>query len=339
MSRRNLTLLLAALLTIGLLAATLIAPVPYVALGAGPTFDTLGSDRGTPVIDISGRQTFPTDGHLDLTTVGVQSSLTLGQALVDWARRDEAVVPRELVFPPGRSNAEVDAANAREMTGSQDAATSAALAELGIPVTVTVAGTVDGSPAAGRLLAGDVLSAVDGAAVTSAGQLRALVGSRAVGSPVRVGYTRAGQPGEAVLTAAASQDSPPRPVIGIETAVTYPFAVKIALQDVGGPSAGLMFALGITDKLLPESLTGGRYVAGTGEITADGVVKPIGGIEQKLVGARRKGAQVFLVPAQNCAAAAANRPAGLRLVKVDTLETALQSLRSLRDGGAPADCS
>lgn len=338
MSRRNLTLLLAALLTTVLGAGALVAPVPYVALGAGPTFNTLGSDNGTPVIDISGRQTYPVDGHLDLTTVGVQSTLTLGQALVDWARRDEAVVPRELVFPPGQSNAEVDAQNAQEMVTSQDAATSAALSGLGIALTVTVATTVAGSPAAGRLQDGDVLSSVDGTAVTSPSQLRTLVGSRGVGAAVKVGYERGGQSGEAVLTTTASQDSPPRPLIGIDTAVRYPFTVKIALKDVGGPSAGLMFALGITDKLLPESLTGGRYVAGTGEITPDGTVKPIGGIEQKLIGARRKGAQVFLVPADNCAAAAANRPAGLRLVRVTTLDSALQSLRSLREGGPAAGC-
>ncbi len=339
MSRRNLTLLLAALLTTLLTAGALIAPVPYVALGAGPTFNTLGADGGTPVIDITGRQTFPTDGHLDLTTVGVQSTLTLGQALIDWFRRDEAVVPRELIFPPGQSNAQVDAENAKQMASSQDAATTAALTQLGIPLTVTVADTAAGSPAAGRLLAGDVLTSVDGTAVTSPAQLRSLVGRVAVGGQVRIGYSRAKQAGEVVLTTASSGESSPRPVIGVDTAVAFPFTVKIALKDVGGPSAGLMFALGITDKLLPESLTAGKYIAGTGEITPEGAVQPIGGIEQKLIGARRKGAQVFLVPADNCAAAAANRPAGLRLVKVTSLSDALQALRALRDGGSPVGCT
>ena len=338
MSRRRLSLLLSSVLAAVLLLGALVARVPYVALGPGPTFNTLGASDGAQVIDIEGRQVFPDDGHLDLTTVGVRASLSLGEALVGWLRRDEAVVPRELVFPPGQSDAQVDAQNAAEMVQSQDNATSAALGELGIPVQVTVGDVPAGAPASGVLQKGDVLTSVDGTAVTGSGQLRTLIADRAVGAPVTIGYRRGGVDATATVTTRSSGDDPPRSVIGITPAVVYPFTVKIALKDVGGPSAGLMFALGIVDKLEPGSLTGGRYVAGTGEITPEGQVQPIGGIQQKLRGARGKGATVFLVPAANCADAKASRPAGLQLVKVESLDGAVKALDLVRAGGTPAGC-
>ncbi len=338
MSRRTLTLLLSTLLTVTLVVGALLAPVPYVALGPGPTFNTLGDTGGTPVIDIVGRRVYPTPGHLDLTTVGVQARLSLGEALVDWFDRDEAVVPREFVFPPGRSEDEVDAENDRAMTVSQDAATTAALTQLGIPVTVEVGAVGADAPAQGRLQTGDVLTAVDGTPVQGPTQLRQLIGVRRPGEPVRVGYRRAGRPGEVEIVTAGIGD-PPRPIIGVETRVVYPFDVKIALRDVGGPSAGLMFALGIVDKLGPESLTEGRYIAGTGEITPEGGVRPIGGIQQKLLAARRKGAELFLVPAENCTDALAIAPEGLRLARVSSLADALAALAAQRTGGVPTGCA
>ena len=339
MSRRTLTLLLSTLLATCLVVGALVAQVPYVALGPGPTFDTLGEEKGKPVINIVGRATYPTNGRLDLTTVGVESSLTLGEALQGWFRRDEAVVPRDLVFPPGQTDEQADAENALAMTASQDAATTAALAALDIPVAVEVAAVADGAPAQGRLQPDDVLRSVDGTPVTDPVQLRTLIGDRAVGDPVRIGYMRGSTAGTAELTTASSGGAAPRPVIGVETDVAYPFTVDIALEDVGGPSAGLIFALGIIDKLGPDSLTGGRYVAGTGEISPDGVVGAIGGIQQKVVAAREKGAELFLVPAANCPDAVANAPAGLRLARVETLDDALAALDAVRGGGEPVLCT
>jgi PDZ domain-containing protein len=115
--------------------------------------------------------------------------------------------------------------------------------------------------------------------------------------------------------------------------------VKISVGDVGGPSAGLMFSLGIYDKLTPGSLTGGTFVAGTGTITADGEVGPIGGIQQKMIAARQAGAKVFLTPKDNCAEAVSNAPKGLRLVEADTMHGAITSLDALRTGhGTIAAC-
>ena len=339
MSRRTLTLLLSTLLAAVLVVLALVTQVPYVALGPGPTFNTLGEEAGTPVIDIQGHEVYPDEGHLDLTTVGVQVRLTLARALLGWVQRDEAIVPRELVIPTGQTDEQADEENTRQMVLSQDSATTAALTQLKIPVSVEAAAVTEDSPAEGQLQPGDVLTSVDGTAVTGPTQLRTLIGDREVGQPVRVGYRRGSTTEEVVLTTASSGETPPRPVIGVETDVTYPFTVTIGLKDVGGPSAGLMFALGIVDKLEPGSLTDGRYVAGTGEISPDGQVSPIGGIQQKVVAARRKGAVLFLVPAANCADALANAPAGLQLAKVTSLSDALQALQAVRDGGTPPPCS
>jgi PDZ domain-containing protein len=339
-SRRALTLLLAGLLAVGLALSAAVARVPYVALGPGPTYNTLGAVDGTPVLQVEGRRTFPTDGRLDLTTVGVQAKLTLAQALQGWFARDLAVVPREVVFPPGRTDEQVDQENQQAMRESQSAAVAAAAQQLGLEPQVLVQELGEDSPSEGRLRVDDVLTAVDGRPIADAEQLRALISSREPGQPVRITYQRAGRTADAevVTKETEGEDGRPRAVIGVVTEERYPLDVTINLEDVGGPSAGLMFTLGILDKIGPESLTGGRYVAGTGEINADGTVGPIGGIAQKLIAARRKGAVVFLVPEANCAEAVARPPAGLTLVKVGTLTDALDGLQAVRRGTEPTTC-
>ncbi len=340
MSRRTLTLLLSAVLAMVLTAGASAAPVPYVAYQPGPTFDTLGEVDGMPVIAVEGREVFPTEGRLDLTTISVRSRLTLTEAVLSWLRRDRAVVPRELVFPPGQSDEQVRLRNAERLTASETAATTAALRQLGVPFTVVVevAGVQPGLPADGLLEDGDVLVSVDGVPIESSQGLRDSIGVREPGSVLVLGYLRDGRPAEVELTTA---EPPPgsdvRSVVGVALAEVpeYAFDVTITLNDVGGPSAGLMFALGIIDKLEPGSLTGGTYVAGTGEISTDGTVGAIGGIPQKIVAAEAKGAEVFLVPEGNCDEAVDGAPEGIRLVKVSTLQGALDALETLRDGGPP----
>jgi len=133
-----------------------------------------------------------------------------------------------------------------------------------------------------------------------------------------------------------------RAIVGIEPGAghTFPFEIDIQLADVGGPSAGLMFALGIVDKLTPGDLTGGAFVAGTGTIDDDGKVGAIGGIQMKTVAAQAKGAKYFLTPADNCASAAKDKPSGLTLVKTRTMDDAMDALKKIRSGdtGALAEC-
>ena len=339
MSRRTLTLLLSGLLAVVLTAGASAATVPYVAYQPGPTFDTLGEVDGTPVIQVSGREVFETEGRLDLTTISLRSQLTLTEAVVSWLRRDRAVVPRELVFPPGQTDDEVRQRNAERLIASETAATTAALRQLGVPFTVQVRidAVQPGLPAEGKLQEGDVVTSVDGEPVGGSEDLRDRVSTRDPGTSLRVGYLRDGAEQQAELVTAAPPSGDARSVIGVQLAevAEYPFEVDITLKDVGGPSAGLMFALGILDKLGPESLTGGLYIAGTGEISTEGDVGAIGGISQKIAAAEAKGADAFLVPEGNCAEAAGSAPEGIRLVRVETLQGALDALATLREGGAP----
>jgi Lon-like protease len=340
--RRTSTLLLSGAFTLLLTVGASVAKVPYVAYQPGPTYDTLGEVGGTPVIAVDGRETFPTDGQLDLTTVSVRSDLTLAEALRGWFDRDQAVVPRELVFPPGQTTDEVRRRNEERKLESESVATTAALRELGIPFTTTVRvqGVEKGLPAEGRLEPDDVLTAIDGRPVESSQGVRDAISGTEPGTEVRISFERAGEPGEAVLTTASPESGEARSIIGVLLAEEpqFGFTIRITLQDVGGPSAGLMFALGIIDKLGPESLTGGRYVAGSGEIRPDGTVVPIGGIAQKVVAARDRGAEVFLVPEANCEQARERSPEGLLLVRVGSLDDALQALRALDEDERPPTC-
>ena len=342
MPRRVLTLVLAGVLAVGLALAGAATTVPYVVLQPGPAFDTLGTVNATPVLSIKGRQTYPTDGTLDLTTVSVLDHVSLFEALAGWLSSSEAVVPRELVYPPDQSTDQTDEQNQQAMQQSQDDAIAAALDALRLPATtvVSIAGIAKGKPAEGKLQVGDVLTTVDGAKVTDVARLRALLSARPIGATAVVGYLRKGVAGVVTVATVASQDQPQRPVIGIEAAqkTRFPVTVEVMLKDVGGPSAGLMFALGILDKLEPGSLTGGRHVAGTGEITPDGKVGEIGGIQQKMRGAREAGATVFLSPAGNCREAKRAKPSGLTVVKVATLKEPLKALATLRAGGTPPTC-
>ena len=179
------------------------------------------------------------------------------------------------------------------------------------------------------LKAGDVITAVDGQPVTGQASLTKLISAHPAGGTLTLTISRDGQTKQVQV---GTWESGGHPVMGVEIAEQYkfPFQVKISVGDIGGPSAGMMFALGIIDKLTNLDLTGGKFIAGTGEIEASGKVDPIGGIQQKMVGARDAGATVFLTPASNCADTKGAVPAGLRLVKVSTLTQAVTYLEALK---------
>ena len=338
MRRRGVTVLLGALVTALLSIGVLAAPIPYVVLGPGPTVDTLGTEDNKDVIQVSGQETSRSAGQLRLTTVGVQPDVKLLSALAGWFSAEEAVVPRELIYPPGQSRKQVDERNAEDFAASQTSAETAALRALGYPVQVTVKNVVADGPSAGALRAGDVITSVDGSTVPTSARVTELVQARPAGTALRIGYTRDGVAGTAEITSRAGDNGRPRIGVEIEQRQPHPFELKIDLDDIGGPSAGLMFALGIIDKLRPEDLTGGKIIAGTGTIDDEGRVGPIGGIPQKLVGAKEAGAVAFLVPADNCAEALRNPQPGLPMLRVATLDEALAALATLRAGGEPARC-
>ncbi|WP_344313930.1 PDZ domain-containing protein [Fodinicola feengrottensis] len=313
-------------------------PVPYVAELPGPTVNTLGSVGGKKIITLDGRTARQVSGHLNLTTVSAIDQIDLGTAIRYWIDGDSAVLPREFVYPPDQSRKQIEAKNADDFTQSQTSAETAALRQIGFPVHVKVVSLSDGSPSNGKLKAGDELSTVDGKPVTSNGSLQAQLATHQPKDTVKVGYLRGGSAGSA--TVQLGMDDQKRAILGVRLNQTqpHPFTVKIQLSDIGGPSAGLMFALGIVDTASDANLTGGAFIAGTGTIDDDGNVGIIGGIQQKMIAARQAGATVFLVPDGNCAEASSATPAGLRLVKVSTLGGAVTALTNLRQksGAIPA---
>ena len=328
------------ILVLGMVGA--FVPVPYVALRPGPTTDTLGQLGKTPLIQITGAKTYPAKGHLNFVTVAYQGGpgnrIDLLTALRGWLDPDVAIVPEEAIFPKNVPTKKVEQENTQEMASSQEAATAAAMHELHLPTTTTVVvdSAQQGLPAAGKLSPGDEIVAIDGKKIKQVPDVSALVSAHKVGDTVKFTIKRGGKESPVDVTTVASPDKTAagKPIVGVvlREKFQFPVTVKISVGDVGGPSAGLMFSLGIYDKLTPEELTGGRFIAGTGTITPEGQVGPIGGIQQKMVAARHAGATVFLTPTQNCSDAVASDPKGLRLVRVDTMHGALQALDALRTG-------
>ncbi|MGW3498477.1 YlbL family protein [Streptomyces sp. NPDC001020] len=347
MPRRTATMLASTLMLIVLLCAGMFIKVPYSELSPGPAPNTLGA------VKISGHKTYETSGNLNMTTVQVTRAdfnPWLAQAIYGWLAHDTLVVPHDTLYPDGKTEEQSSQENAEEFSQSQESAKVAALKQLNIPVTsrVIVSTVVKGAPAEGKLHAEDVIKAVDGTAVKAPGDVSKLVTKHKPGQDVVFTIVPAKEQAAAdkahktatatrnvTITTAKSQDSgQERAIVGISagTGHTFPFTIDISVSDVGGPSAGLMFALAIIDKLTPGYLNGGKIVAGTGTIDDNGRVGPIGGVEMKTIGARREHAQYFLTPKDNCAAAAKNTPKGLTLVKVNTIEDALDALKDIRTG-------
>jgi PDZ domain-containing protein len=248
--RRGLLLLAGALVTALLGVAVVTFPLPYVVLEPGPTVDTLGTDEGREVITVTGADVSASAGQLRLTTVQVRTDISLSQALDNWTDSRHALVPRDVVYPPGKTTQQVDRQNSEDFKESETSAEKIAREKIG-----------------------------------------------------------------------------------------RPFQVSFDLDRIGGPSAGLMFTLGIIDKLTPADLTGGKIIAGTGTIDDAGTVGRIGGIPQKLLGAKAAGAQLFLVPAGNCAEAARNAVPGLPMADVATVDDALTALKTFTAGGTPKLCA
>ncbi|MET9858408.1 PDZ domain-containing protein [Streptomyces smyrnaeus] len=360
MPRRTATLLTSALLLITMFCVGALINVPYAEMSPGPTVNTLGEHDGDPVLNVKDKpgrdgrpEEYDTSGHLNMTTVrvtGAEYRMTLFGALSGWVRHDSLVVPHETLYPDDKSAKEVDQENAEEFTASQESAKAAALKELDVPVSTHVlVGSVEkGAPAHKRLHAGDVITAVDGTPVGRPESVGKLVTQHKPGEKVtftvipaakakaaqKKGKKPSSKDAEKITVGTKKAADDGRAVVGIQPAVghTFPFDVDIKLADIGGPSAGLMFALGIVDKLTPTDLTGGKFVAGTGTIDDTGKVGEIGGIQMKTVGARKKGAEYFLTPAGNCATAAKDKPDGLTLVKTSSIDDALSSLKKIRSG-------
>jgi len=337
-SRRTLSSIVASVLLAVLFYAAVSLPVPYVTMSPGPTLDVLAETRGEEIVQVEGHERYDTDGRLELTTIkitGPGQEVHLGQALTAWFDRSRAVYPRDAFYGPDESEEDVETESSVQMVSSQDTAVAVALTELGYDldkITEVLAVTPD-SPADGVLEVRDHVVSVNGTRVESLADVARLVQQTPAGEPATFVVRRGDGRRTLEVVPEPSEDDPDVPVVGIVVGPSYdfPFDVSVKIDErIGGPSAGLIFSLAVYDTLTPGALTGGDAVSGTGTIAEDGSVGPIGGIQQKIVAAADSGAEMFLVPPDNCESATA---VGLdeeemRLVKAPTMHSAVESIKA-----------
>ena len=342
----------ALLLAVGLVVAGATVRVNKVIEAPGPTWNVLaavpGDDSDQSVITVTGAQTYPAEGALRMTTVSVSGCpgypVTLFDVVGAWLSPNKTILERDQVCPPSLSQQDVEETNQAQMTSSQNTAVVAALMETGMATRMVL--TVEGTgpdQTEGLLQKGDILTSITPAGgqatpTTTYTALRELLTTVPVGTTVELGIERNGEPMTVSLTTitppdANSDGSPDSEgsLLGVYLSAEADSDIEatFGLSKVGGPSAGSMFALGIVDELTPGDLTGGKDIAGTGTIALDGSIGPIGGIEQKMAGAKTDGSGYFLAPASNCADVVGNVPDGLEVYAVSTLHEAVTTVEAI----------
>lgn len=315
--------------------------VPYAAESAGPTFNTLAEVEGTPVIEIEGGEVDETSGSLDMTTVSVRTNMTMGQAIGRWLFSNDTLVPIGQILPKDMTDEEMRKHNEASFVASEAAATVAAMKHLGEPTKVIVHDVLPDTAAADALKPDDTITAIDGEEVTEPQQIQDKVRAKKPGDDVTVTFVRGdGDKEDATITLGTNPEDKDQPLLGV-TMTSEPAGdinVTYNLNDVGGPSAGMIFSLAVIDKLSPGELNGGRNVAGTGTIREDGTVGPIGGITHKIEGARDGGAELFLAPEKNCAEARKVDSGDMVVAKVSTLDDAINAMHDFSTGQEVQTC-
>jgi PDZ domain-containing protein len=319
---------LSSLLVVASVVASFVQ-LPYYTIAPGDALDVNG------LVTVHGARQYPAKGSVMLLFVRERSRINAWrwiQASLD----SEIDLVKEKQFAGNADPAELDAQAVADMANSQNAAKYVALRQLGYKVTVlnevSVLSVISGRPAAGVLQPGDILASIDGTKISTPDQVSIAMKGRKPGEQVSIGYVRANRHLTALLRLAA--DAQGHPVIGIYLgrSLKFPIDVRIDTSDIGGPSAGLAMTLSILDELTPGNLTGAKQVAVTGAIGTDGSVLEVGGVGQKAVAARHRGAKLFIVPIQEVAAAR-TRAGSMPVVGVRTLADALRALRAI--GGDP----
>ena len=343
------------ILVVALIAAVFLVPVNAVIEAPGPTWNVLdnGSSSDQDVLKVSGTETYPTEGALRMTTVSVSGCpgypVTTADLIAAWISADKRIVDRDEVCPQDQSAEQVEETGKAQMTASQDSAVIAALVETGkagaMHLTVT---EVTEQQTSTEIQAGDVLETItpEGGQMTtlaSFSQLRELMTTIPEGTRVTLGVRRGDQKASAALTTIAPQEGTTGSLLGLslKISVDSPVEATFGLSDVGGPSAGMMFALGVVDEITPGSLTGGKDISGTGTIDMTGQVGPIGGIQQKMAGARESGSTFFLAPASNCNEVKGHEPKDMQVFAVNTLHEAVAATEAIASGNTSglATCS
>ena len=319
--------------------ATLLAPIPFVFFKPG-----VPDNVAAGIIELSDVKTYPVNGKLYITSILVtnpDSPVFGAETIVNWALGPHVVLPRDTVYPPIQPAKQINRDSRSEMRSSQATATAAALRYLGYEFQELyyVSDIRDYSNAKDQLEVGDFIMEIDGKKITEIEEIRTSYQDKKVGDSLLISVDRENRSGDIErksfevqlvenqeLNASTGER---KPAIGILVGTTarFPIDVDFNISGVGGPSAGLIFAIGIIEKLTQEDLLRGRNVAGTGAITAAGRVGGIGGIEEKMIGASRIGATLFLAPTENCPDIR-HIPKGLKVIPVSTLAEAVEALRA-----------
>ena len=327
-----------------LLVLAFTIPSPFLIERPGPVLNTLGEvevdESSQPIISISGAEHYDTVGTLNLLTVSVQGSpeqrVTWPQLIEPLLSPSQTIVPLKLYYPEGVTGAEHEEMIAEEMVSSQDTAVAAALdhLDLDVPRTLTVAAVNPELPSGKVLRDGDRIVAVDGVTPKNLSELHALVDHG--GGPVEVTVAREDNGSETLVTETVAtvetEEGTRRMGVGIDIEYEFPVTVDFVVDDIGGPSAGMIFALAIVDELTPGDLTHGTIISGTGTISDDGTVGAIGGLVQKMWAAADAGTELFLMPSENCADMPSSIPGEMTVAVVDTLDGALGAIDSFAAG-------
>lgn len=339
LSRQTWTALVSAIAFVVLAMTMALSPVPFVVYSPGKAYDVLGTDKdGKPLMSVEGIQVFEDPGKLHMTTVSITRSdsvTSLPEAVMAYWLPNRDVLPRDSVYEKGKSADQQRTEERQMMDTSQSDAVAAALREAKQPVEElpVITSVMVTGPANGQLQPGDLILKVDDQRVKTSEDVRRTIQTRMAGDPVRFTVVRERVEKQVSLTTVPASDDVKRPAAGVTVGTGYRYSPKVSFgvsQSIGGPSAGLIFALALYDRITPEQLLAGRSVAGTGTITPNGEVGRIGGIQEKIAGAEEAGAKVFLVPGGNCKDLAGVHTK-MDLIKVDTLGDAVTGLRHSQD--------
>ncbi len=322
--------------TIAFFAILALLPVPFVRLSPGPLFNTLGQINEKELIKISGTATYPTTGELNMTTVsetgGPYGQLVLFDAVVAWFHPTQTVIPTSQQYPNLVDSEQIRAESRRMFTSSQANAIAAALNYLEIQAeqTVRVDSVVVGAPADGLVDPGDLVLAVNQKPVETSEQVVEFVQEEAPGAKIILTLKRGEEIFEVSITSEESKVKPGSASIGVAIgpAIDPPFDIEFELDDVGGPSAGMMFTLGIIDELTENEITFGKKIAGTGTINVSGEVGPVGGVFQKIAASEKAAVDLFLIPAVNCPLYSQAEYKNMPIVAVENIAQAVQAIET-----------
>ena len=311
-----------------------VAPTPYLVEQPGPVYNLLSEINGEPMISISEQKTYPVSGDLDMLTVTMRGNSTKGASWLEvgLAQLDTALTVVKItdIYPEGWDDKRLNDEADMMMLDSQANAKAAALNLLDIPYTAVIKVTMveKKGPAGGILKAADTLVSIQGEKATGLTQVQKLVAETKGERPVELEVIRDGKTLSLSVLPKLIENKW-RMGIYVQTVPTFPFPIDVKVGNVGGPSAGQILALAIYDKLTPGELTGGKRIAGTGTITPDGQIGPIGGVKQKMYGAQRAGVEWFLAPSENCEQVIGNIPDGLTVIKVSTIQDSLKAVEAI----------